>query len=133
MKILYSIDKTHNPIVVKINDIMIGKVKAIDHFKKQKIQNRQKYLRQSIKEKGMLNPILVSKDNEFLSGGCRLMYAFDNGYEAISAIVIDADITVINLWRFKQISSEYDLMIPEDIVGLSYETIQETLKILKKP
>ena len=37
----------------------------------------------------MINPIVVSSNNELQIGGCRLQYAVLNGWEDIPAIIID--------------------------------------------
>ncbi len=69
-------------MVVKIKDIRIGK-------RVRKDLGDLSNLKKSIKKHGLLNPVLLTADNELIAGYRRLTAARELGYEEIEAKIID--------------------------------------------
>jgi hypothetical protein len=74
---------------------------------------RQKAIKDSIREKGMRNPIIIDKNHELMSGGCRIQYANENGYTSIDAVVAE-DFADFKRLQVEQVLSEKEL-IPEHV------------------
>ena len=86
-------------------------------------------LRNSIKEFGMVDPLIINKGNEVIGGNQRLKAAMEEGIEEVPVVIVELSKDkekVLNL-ALNKIQGEWDEeLLKEFIVDLSVEEIELT-------